>query len=118
MKTNFSRVFALLALMLFAASCTDHEVPEPQLVPAKIKTLPLKHGTPIATFYVQFEDLGNIPITEYGVVMSTGVSGYLVPLPTLADEVLIFTEAAEIWTRRHRRKTRHLQTQITALMPS
>ncbi|MCE7066959.1 hypothetical protein [Dyadobacter sp. CY326] len=94
MKIIPFRVITMLALMLFVASCTDHEVPEPEKVPAKIKTLPLKHGVPIATFYVQFEDLGNIPIVEYGVVMSTGVAGYLVALPTVADEVLIFSEPA------------------------
>ena len=89
---------AIFFLVLFATSCTDHEVPD--LIPAKIKTLPLKHGTS-STFYVQFEDLGNIPITEYGIVMSTGIAGHLVSMPTVDDEVLIFTDEKNLDIRSY-----------------
>lgn len=92
-KARFLQLFALLFVTLFAASCTDHEVPV--MTPAKIKTLTLFHGNS-STFRVQFEDLGNIPITEYGVAMSTGVSGFLKNTPTLEDEVLVFTSPIDL----------------------
>ena len=84
------RIMVVVSMILLATSCVDHEVPSQ--VAAKIKTLPLAHSfTP--TFYVQFEDLGNIPIAEYGIAMSTGISGQLVSVPTVADEIFKFTQS-------------------------
>lgn len=81
---------AILFLSILVFSCAkDHEIPVN--MPAKIKTLEFIHGVPTSTFKVQFEDLGNIPIVEYGIAMSKGISGQLEPIPTVANEVLIFT---------------------------
>jgi hypothetical protein len=98
-KARALQLLAMLFVTLFAASCTDHEVPV--LTPAKIKTLELHHGLP-TTFFVQFEDLGNIPITEYGIAMSTGVSGFLVNKPTVDDEILPFPAAINLDVKSHK----------------
>ena len=87
------QLFVMMFVTLFAASCTDHEVPV--MTPASITTLTLFHGNS-STFRVQFSNLGNIPITEYGVVMSTGVSGFLRNTPTIDDEVLVFTSPIDL----------------------
>lgn len=90
MYQNGLRISMFLFLSLLVFSCTkDHELPVK--IPAKIKTLEFIHGVPTSTFKVQFVDLGNIPITEYGIAMSKGLSGQLEPNPTVANEVLVFS---------------------------
>ena len=89
------RCFLVILLVSFSGfSCiNDHEIPVK--VPAKIKTVEMIFAFP-STFKLQFEDLGNIPVTEYGILLSKGISGFLTPVPTFADEVFIFTSPVDL----------------------
>lgn len=75
MKRTSLHFSALLAtLFLFAFSCQDHYVPEEpeEPVAAKVVTLEIQNLPEMGhyRYRVAFETLGNVPITEYGTLVT------------------------------------------------
>jgi hypothetical protein len=84
-KKHFTRRFTVASFLTFFSlflscfSCDDHVVPEQPEEPeqqelAKINTVSAVYEgtTNIFSYTVQFEDLGNVPIIEYGIVSYAG----------------------------------------------
>ncbi|WAC15132.1 hypothetical protein [Dyadobacter pollutisoli] len=98
LRLSIISCLSFLSLLLFSFSCADHVVPT-NPVPAQIKTLDAfrsigQTGAEVSNFGVQFENLGNIPITEYGVIF---VHGSLVATPTMNNSVkLIIASPADL----------------------
>ncbi|SKB56648.1 hypothetical protein [Dyadobacter psychrophilus] len=68
----YSLVFAL---MLFAQSCVDHELPG---TPPQMETLEFSSGNGwkcSVTFNLDIKDVGTIPVKEYGMVYTTSGKG-------------------------------------------
>ncbi|WP_138475900.1 hypothetical protein [Dyadobacter bucti] len=75
-RLTLASFLAFLSLVFASFSCQDHEVPEQPQQPelATIKTVSAVYGgaTNIFSYTVQFENLGNVPIIEYGIVSYAG----------------------------------------------
>jgi hypothetical protein len=76
LRLRVASFLAFLSLVFTSFSCQDHEVPEQPQQPelATINTVSAVYGgaTNIFSYTVQFEDLGNVPIIEYGIVSYGG----------------------------------------------
>jgi hypothetical protein len=88
MRRSFYHLAIVFIGLLFANfSCEDHVVPVRE---AQIKTEShVDLGTGVWDFKLSITDLGNVPITEYGIVYVT--SALPAPLtPTVSDTKIIF----------------------------
>ncbi|WP_439582882.1 hypothetical protein [Dyadobacter bucti] len=79
LRLTVASFLAFLSLVFASFSCQDHEVPQQPEQPqqpklAQINTMSAVYGgaTNIFSYTVQFEDLGNVPIIEYGIVSYAG----------------------------------------------
>ncbi|MEO6285703.1 MAG: hypothetical protein ABIN80_11625 [Dyadobacter sp.] len=88
MRRSFYHLALVFTGLLFANfSCQDHVVPQKE---AQIKTESRADlGTGVWNYRLSITDLGNVPITEYGIVYVT--SALPAPLtPTVSDTKIIF----------------------------
>ena len=94
MKRISYPITGLLAFfLLFCLSCTDHE-PSGPIVAPKIKTLQIinteeVNGAVGLNFRILIEELGNVPVTEYGVVWKVQKDNQQAT-PTVNDSKTVF----------------------------
>jgi hypothetical protein len=81
-----------LSIFLMAFSCQDHVVPEVPEAP-EIQTLELNVGNNSVTFSVVFNKVGEIPVTEYGILYKVTDFGSNGIIPTEADSKEVFSQA-------------------------
>lgn len=79
----------LMSLFLFSYSCQDHQIPG---VPPSLVTLQVSPGAVRCEVAFNFNlvDTGNIPITEFGVVVAgSGFSGQASDTPTVGTHTKV-----------------------------
>lgn len=84
----------VLAITLFANfSCSDHEIPlDPPIIETLtynlIPTRVAEGRDVVLQWWLRFETLGTIPITEYGIVYNAGIEGETVGVTPLVTDSL------------------------------